>query len=138
MHADGCERRMGTVHSDHDLVVLLSGAGLAAPERVLDDPDVIEWRGARAHVYQAALTEGTTDAPARHLEVADTELDPDLLELTWQAIDRSDHTSVPRRILPRFATAPVSGRITRRPRRRCAHGADRRVRCAGRIPRPCG
>ncbi|MDX2733034.1 hypothetical protein OG963_07870 [Streptomyces sp. NBC_01707] len=54
MHADGCERRLGTVHSDHDLVVLLTGAGLAAPERVLDDPDVIEWRGARAHVYQAA------------------------------------------------------------------------------------
>ena len=54
MHADGCERRLGTVHSDHDLVVLLTGAGLAAPERILDDPDVIEWRGARAHVYQAA------------------------------------------------------------------------------------
>ncbi|WSM11551.1 hypothetical protein OHB49_05615 [Streptomyces sp. NBC_01717] len=53
MHANGCERRLGTAHSDHDLVALLSAAGLAAPERVLDDPGVIEWQGARAHVYQA-------------------------------------------------------------------------------------
>lgn len=53
MHANGRERRLGTAHSDHDLVALLSAAGLAAPERVLDDPGVIEWQGARAHVYQA-------------------------------------------------------------------------------------
>lgn len=53
MHVNGCERRLGTAHSDHDLVVLLSAAGLADPERVLDDPSVIEWQGAQAHVYQA-------------------------------------------------------------------------------------
>lgn len=81
MHANGCERRLGTAHSDHDLVALLSAAGLAAPERVLDDPGVIEWQGARAHVYQAALTErARRTAPARQFEVADTELAPDLLE----------------------------------------------------------
>ena len=53
MHVNGCERRLGTAHRDHDLVVLLSAAGLADPERVLDDPSVIEWQGAQAHVYQA-------------------------------------------------------------------------------------
>jgi hypothetical protein len=45
------------------------------------------------------------------LKVADTELDPDLLQRTWQAIDWSDHASVLRRILPQFATALVSGLI---------------------------
>ncbi|MET7495799.1 hypothetical protein ABZV61_41315 [Streptomyces sp900116325] len=53
MHANSCERTLGTAYSDHDLVVLLSAAGLAAPERVLDDPSVIQWQGADAHVYQA-------------------------------------------------------------------------------------
>lgn len=53
MHANGCERRLGTAYSDHDLVVLLAAAGLTAPERDLDNPGVIEWQGARAHVYQA-------------------------------------------------------------------------------------
>lgn len=53
MRANGCERQLGTAHSDHDLVVLLAAAGLTVPERVLDDPGVVEWQGARAHVYQA-------------------------------------------------------------------------------------
>ncbi|WP_394436913.1 hypothetical protein [Streptomyces sp. SGAir0957] len=45
------------------------------------------------------------------LKVADTELDPDLLERTWEAIDWSDHASVLRRILPQFARALVGGRV---------------------------
>lgn len=45
------------------------------------------------------------------LKVADSELDPDLLQRTWQAIDWSDHASVLRRILPQFASALVSGLI---------------------------
>ncbi|MET8329762.1 hypothetical protein [Streptomyces sp. NPDC005181] len=45
------------------------------------------------------------------LKVPDTELDPDLLQRTWQAVDWRDHASVLRRILPQFATALVSGLI---------------------------
>ncbi|MFD8685917.1 hypothetical protein [Streptomyces sp. NPDC059651] len=45
------------------------------------------------------------------LKVADSELDLDLLQRTWQAIDWSDHASVLRRILPQFASALVSGLI---------------------------
>ncbi|RPF30422.1 hypothetical protein EDD92_0189 [Streptomyces sp. TLI_185] len=45
------------------------------------------------------------------LKVADTELDPDLLRRTWEAIDWSDHASVLRRILPQFATSLVNGLI---------------------------
>lgn len=80
MHANGCERRLGTAHSDHDLVALLSAAGLAAPERVLDDPGVIEWQGARARVPGRLTERARRTAPAEQFEVAGTELAPDLLE----------------------------------------------------------
>ncbi|MFC1413119.1 hypothetical protein ACEZCY_29490 [Streptacidiphilus sp. N1-12] len=50
-------------------------------------------------------------ADLAQLKVADTELDPDLLRRTWQAIDWNDHAAVLRRILPQFATALVGGLI---------------------------
>ncbi|MFJ3707194.1 MULTISPECIES: hypothetical protein [unclassified Streptomyces] len=46
------------------------------------------------------------------LKVPDTELDPDLLQRTWGAIDWSDHASVLRRILPQFATSLANGHLT--------------------------
>lgn len=35
-------------HSDHDLVVFLEAGGVVDPENVLDDPQLVQWRG-RAH-----------------------------------------------------------------------------------------
>ncbi|MET7645195.1 hypothetical protein ABZS83_16430 [Streptomyces sp. NPDC005426] len=45
---------LGLAHSDHDVIVFLEGAGLDDPERILDDPEWVEWRGGRAHRYEAA------------------------------------------------------------------------------------
>ncbi|MER5748053.1 hypothetical protein ABT097_32885 [Streptomyces sp. NPDC002225] len=52
-HSSGREERLGTAFSDHDLVVLLEGAGVDDPERVLDDPRWVEWRGGDPHDYRA-------------------------------------------------------------------------------------
>ncbi|WP_425825640.1 hypothetical protein [Streptomyces fractus] len=45
------------------------------------------------------------------LKTPDTELDPDLLRRSWQAVDWTDHGAVLRRILPQFAPALVAGRV---------------------------
>lgn len=45
---------LGLAHSDHDLVVFLEAAGLEDPDRVIDDPRWVEWRGGRAHEWDAA------------------------------------------------------------------------------------
>ena len=45
---------LGLAHSDQEVIVLLEGAGLDEPERILDDPEWVEWRGGRAHRYEAA------------------------------------------------------------------------------------
>jgi len=45
---------LGLAHSDHEVIVFLEGAGLDDPERILDDPEWVEWRGGRAHRYEAA------------------------------------------------------------------------------------
>lgn len=50
----GRVRILGLAHSDHEVIVFLEGAGLDDPERVLDDPEWVEWRGGRAHRYEAA------------------------------------------------------------------------------------
>ncbi|MFB7312193.1 MULTISPECIES: hypothetical protein [unclassified Streptomyces] len=50
MHSSGRDEALGTC-SDHDLVVFLEGAGVAAPEAVLDDPQWVEWRGGHAHKW---------------------------------------------------------------------------------------
>ncbi|MEU8508133.1 hypothetical protein AB0C40_26140 [Streptomyces brevispora] len=51
---DGRVQILGLAHSDHDVIVFLEGAGLDDPERILDKPEWVEWRGARAHRYEAA------------------------------------------------------------------------------------
>ncbi|WP_406501985.1 hypothetical protein OHA04_37750 [Streptomyces sp. NBC_01590] len=44
----------GLAHNDHDLIEFLRRAGLYEPEDILDDRHWIEWRGGRAHQYEAA------------------------------------------------------------------------------------
>lgn len=45
---------LGLAHDDHDLIEFLRRAGLPDAETLIDDPQMIEWRGGRAHVYEAA------------------------------------------------------------------------------------
>lgn len=45
---------VGLAHSDHDVAEFLRRAGLAFGEDVLDDPVWVEWKGDRAHEYEAA------------------------------------------------------------------------------------
>lgn len=45
---------LGLAYDDADLVEFLRRVGLPDGERILDDPQWIEWRGGRAHEYQAA------------------------------------------------------------------------------------
>ncbi|MBK3540579.1 hypothetical protein JHN61_31125 [Streptomyces sp. MBT67] len=47
-------RGLGLAHSDHDVIVFLSEAGLEEADRLLDNPVWVEWRGGRAHSYEAA------------------------------------------------------------------------------------
>ncbi|MFE7394249.1 hypothetical protein [Streptomyces sp. NPDC057582] len=44
----------GLARDDRDLVEFLRRAGLYEAEQLLDDPHWIEWRGGRAHWYEAA------------------------------------------------------------------------------------
>ncbi|OAH11063.1 hypothetical protein [Streptomyces jeddahensis] len=43
---------VGTAHSDRDLVEFLRRAGLGEADIALDDPHLVEWRGARPHVWR--------------------------------------------------------------------------------------
>ncbi|MER7517761.1 hypothetical protein [Streptomyces sp. NPDC126499] len=45
---------LGLAHSDKDVVEFLRRAGLDDAEALLDDPRWVEWRGGRAHEYEAA------------------------------------------------------------------------------------
>ncbi|MEV4424083.1 hypothetical protein AB0K23_01645 [Streptomyces sp. NPDC049602] len=45
---------LGLAYDDHDLVEFLRRAGLPDAEAMLDDPTWVEWRGGRAHQYEAA------------------------------------------------------------------------------------
>lgn len=45
---------VGLARNDTDLVELLSRAGLDDAWELVDDPHWIEWRGRRAHWYEAA------------------------------------------------------------------------------------
>lgn len=45
---------LGLAHSDRDLIVFLEQAGILDPELILDDPHWVEWRGGRAHQWDAA------------------------------------------------------------------------------------
>ncbi|MET8329768.1 hypothetical protein [Streptomyces sp. NPDC005181] len=44
----------GLAHDDRDLIEFLRQAGTYDAEHGLDDPGWIEWRGGRAHRYEAA------------------------------------------------------------------------------------
>jgi hypothetical protein len=50
----GRDEILGLAHSDHDLVVFLGDAGIWEPELIIDDPMWVEWRGGRAHQWDAA------------------------------------------------------------------------------------
>ncbi|MYZ36655.1 MULTISPECIES: hypothetical protein [unclassified Streptomyces] len=80
-------------------------------DAALDGLAVI-FRGMTAHPdeYNCDCHWGSAEDLAQ-LKVADAELDFDLLQRTWQAIDWTDHASVLRRILPQFASALVGGLI---------------------------
>ena len=45
---------LGLAHSDGDVLEFLRRAGLPDAEELLDDPRWVEWRGGRAHHYEAA------------------------------------------------------------------------------------
>ncbi len=54
VHVNSHDEQLGLAHSDHDLIVFLADAGLTDPERILDNPALVEWQGARAHRYETA------------------------------------------------------------------------------------
>ncbi|MFJ7416807.1 hypothetical protein ACIQWZ_39355 [Streptomyces sp. NPDC098077] len=54
VHGRGRDEILGTAYSDHDLVVLLGGAGVTELESILDDPRWMEWRDSPAHEFSAA------------------------------------------------------------------------------------
>ncbi|MFJ7630972.1 hypothetical protein ACIQZN_31270 [Streptomyces sp. NPDC097595] len=45
---------VGLAHDDQDVVEFLRRAGLADAELLLDDTSWVQWRGGRAHRYEAA------------------------------------------------------------------------------------
>ncbi|WP_329125803.1 hypothetical protein [Streptomyces sp. NBC_01465] len=45
---------LGLAHSDRDVTEFLRRAGIEDAELVLDDRAWVEWRGGRAHRYEAA------------------------------------------------------------------------------------
>ncbi|MFF7331817.1 hypothetical protein [Streptomyces sp. NPDC008150] len=51
VHSDGRDEVLGIAYSDHDLAVFLAAAGVADPEAIVNDPQWLEWRGARAHEF---------------------------------------------------------------------------------------
>ncbi|MEK0099354.1 hypothetical protein WDA79_12835 [Streptomyces sp. A475] len=59
-------RAVGLAHSDHDLIRLLRSAGLGESDMTLDDPHLVEWRGAGPHVWHTA----GPDKPSPHHPVA--------------------------------------------------------------------
>lgn len=54
VHYEGRDEILGLAHSDRDVIVFLAEAGLDDPDRILDNPMWVEWRGGRAHRYEAA------------------------------------------------------------------------------------
>lgn len=45
---------LGLAHDDRDLIEFLRRAGLPEADRLIDDPAWVEWRGGRAHEWDAA------------------------------------------------------------------------------------
>ncbi|MGP3637501.1 hypothetical protein ACTU45_29875 [Streptomyces sp. 24-1644] len=54
VHRHGRDEILGLAHSDHDLILFLEAVGVLDPDAVLDDPHWVEWRGGRAHQFDAA------------------------------------------------------------------------------------
>lgn len=48
MSRNGHDKILGLTHSDHDPVAFLEAAGVIDPEKLIDDPRWLEWRGAAA------------------------------------------------------------------------------------------
>ncbi|WTI13930.1 hypothetical protein OIB37_12680 [Streptomyces sp. NBC_00820] len=48
----GHDEPLGTAFSDHDLIVFLEAAGVTDPDRVVDDPEWVEWAGGPAHEWR--------------------------------------------------------------------------------------
>ncbi|MES9508637.1 hypothetical protein ABWJ92_19810 [Streptomyces sp. NPDC000609] len=87
----------------------------AHPVRRLDaalDGLAVTFRGmtARPDENNCACHWGSAEDLAL-LKVPDIELDDDLLQRTWRAVDWSDHAAVLRRILPQFARSLVAGGV---------------------------
>jgi hypothetical protein len=47
-------RILGLAHDDPSLILLLQRAGIPDASLLLDDPTWVEWRGGRAHEWNAA------------------------------------------------------------------------------------
>ncbi|MET7545049.1 hypothetical protein ABZS95_05190 [Streptomyces sp. NPDC005479] len=45
---------LGLAHDDRDLIEFLRRAGHPDAETLIDDPQMVEWRGGRAHHYEEA------------------------------------------------------------------------------------
>ncbi|MFE5681705.1 hypothetical protein [Streptomyces sp. NPDC056512] len=45
---------LGLAYSDADVLEFLRRAGLPDAEALLDEPSFVQWRGGRAHHYEAA------------------------------------------------------------------------------------
>lgn len=54
VHVNSHDEKLGLAHSDHDLIGFLAHAGLADPQRILDNPAVVQWQGAGAHEYETS------------------------------------------------------------------------------------
>ncbi|MET7631692.1 hypothetical protein ABZS53_14750 [Streptomyces sp. NPDC005499] len=48
------DEMVGRAHDDYDLIEFLHRAGLPDAETVINDPQMVEWRGGHAHHYEAA------------------------------------------------------------------------------------
>lgn len=48
---------LGLAHSDSDVIEFLRLSGLPDAEQLLDDPAWAQWRGGRAHDYEAAQSQ---------------------------------------------------------------------------------
>ncbi|NEB77950.1 hypothetical protein G3I40_22420 [Streptomyces sp. SID14478] len=51
-------RAAGLAHSDGDLTELLRRTGLGEADTTLDDPHLVEWRGAGPHVWHTTGPDG--------------------------------------------------------------------------------
>ncbi|MGW7197930.1 hypothetical protein [Streptomyces chryseus] len=54
LHRHGRDEILGLAYSDHDLAVFLEAAGVLDPDAIMDNPLWVEWRGGRAHQWDAA------------------------------------------------------------------------------------